>query len=171
MKNLLTCALAASTLALVSQASATTMLVDRGLPVANLNNAAGVNRSNVDWGTESGVTLMGDTFANTSTSFWAISTIRVWTDGLVATPPENLALWGGVNGVGSFSLVSSAYVRTPTTYVGGSGYQASGGSFYDLFQVDFAVNVMLAPGQVFSFFLDGNDPILRTSSWKPPTAC
>jgi hypothetical protein len=33
-----------------------------------------------------------------------------------------------------------------------------GGTFYQLFQIDFAVNILLAPGQTYSFFLDGNDP-------------
>lgn len=61
------------------------LLVDRGLPTANLNNAAGADRANVSWAfteyTSPDYWVVGDTFANTSSQNWAISTIRLWTVG------------------------------------------------------------------------------------------
>jgi hypothetical protein len=135
------------------------MLVDRGLPTANLNNAAGVDRSNVDWGSTTGISLVGDTFMNTSSNTWNISSIRLWTDGVAENPPGQPVpiLWGGVD-AGPISVVASSGALTSTSYLGGQGYQASGGSFYQLFQIDFAVSISLAPGQTYSFFLDGFDP-------------
>src|SRR5512141_1493725 len=75
-----------------------TMLVDRGLPTDNLNNAAGVSRSNVAW-VSGGYTptdywLVGDSFTNTSSGIWSIDSIRLWTVGLTSAA----TLWGGTDG-------------------------------------------------------------------------
>jgi hypothetical protein len=67
------------------------LVVDRGLPQANLNNASGDYRSNIRWSLyESG--FLGDDFAvGTSGEHWVIDTIRVWTvPGVNATDPEHL---------------------------------------------------------------------------------
>jgi hypothetical protein len=157
MKKTILLTVAAVAMLSAQQLRADTMLVNRGLPVSNLNNIAGANRSNVDWGSTSGVSLVGDTFTNTSSLTWSLSTIRLWTDGVLATPPT-AKLWGGIDGTTPFGILANSGSLTPVTYSNGAGYQASGGSFYQLFQVDFAVNLQLAPGQTFSFFLDGNDP-------------
>jgi len=62
-------------------------LFDRGLPTANLNNAAGANRSNVAWGFgyEAGEGnnewFTGDDFtlpANSPGKVWRVTKIRIW---------------------------------------------------------------------------------------------
>ncbi len=148
-------ALAAAAL-FATAAQASTVLVDRGLPDANLNNVAGANRSNVAW-TDGGYVsvndywLIGDTFTNTSGATWQIDSIRMWTVGNTATA----SLWGGKAG-GSVSVVSaSGVVSGPVLYTGGATYQGSGGGLVDMFQVDFAVNITLGAGETFEFYLDG----------------
>jgi hypothetical protein len=138
-------------LAIASAASAgPLMLVDRGLPTANLNNVAGANRSNVAW-VDGGFTsstapyiVFGDTFQNTSSQTWTIDTIRLWTVGTTTTA----VLWGGIAG-STIGVVSDA------TYIGGATYQGSSGSSWTMHQVDFSVNITLAAGQTYSFFFDG----------------
>src|SRR3990170_1503859 len=112
-----------------NQASAA-LLLDRGLPTANLNNAAGASRSNVAWlftGYTSGdYWLVGDTFTNTSAQTWSIDTIRVWS--MKAT--ETASLWGGVDG-STIGVVSGAGVITGATYADSTNYQGSSGAFRD----------------------------------------
>ena len=67
---------AASTVLFATSASAG-LIVDRGLPTANLNNAAGPARSNVAWADSvATVGSMGDTFQLANWSI--IDDIRVW---------------------------------------------------------------------------------------------
>ena len=130
-------------------------LVDRGLPTANLNNAAGADRSNVAWAftlyTPTSYWLVGDNFSNTSAQSWQIDTIRVWTTGQTDTA----VLWGGVEGLG-LTVLSSSYVMTDSTYADASLYQTSSGNYTGIHQIDFAVNIALGAGQTFDFFLDGS---------------
>ncbi len=149
--------LAASLLTAVT-ASATEMLVDRGLPTANLNVPAGDSRSNVAWnfGTQ-GTTyyVAGDSFANTSSESYFVDTIRLWVVG--AFDANSLKLWGGVdNGASSnISTISTGYTTQSVTYANGQTYQGSSGGFLSLTQVDFTVNIALNPGQTYDFYLDG----------------
>lgn len=133
---------------------ASPILVDRGLPTANLNNAAGADRSNVAWvfppSSATDYWLVGDTFTNTSSQNWLIDLIRLWAVG----PATTAVLYGGV-GNSAVNVVSTGAVSGPVTYAGGSTYQGSGGNPVDMFQLDFAVNLALAPGETFNFFLDG----------------
>lgn len=132
------------------------LLIDRGLPTTNLNNAAGANRSNVSWAfapDTSGTWVVGDTFANTSAFNYSIDTIRVWTTG--SYDSGSLTLLGGLNG-GSVGTISTSVVATPVQYTGGLDYQTTTGSMIPLTQLDFAVTgLTLAPGQVYDFFLQG----------------
>jgi hypothetical protein len=67
------------------------LLVDRGLPQANLNNAAGDYRSNVRWSLyDSG--FLGDDFTVGAVGeHWVIDTVRVWTvPGAKEIDPEHL---------------------------------------------------------------------------------
>lgn len=67
------------------------LVVDRGLPEANLNNSAGDYRSNVRWSLyKSG--FVGDDFTmGAAGEKWIIDTIRVWTvPGVNATDAEHL---------------------------------------------------------------------------------
>ena len=131
------------------------LLVDRGLPTANLNDAAGASRANVSWAfsqyTPSDYWLFGDTFQNTSSSTWTINTIRLWSVGDTTSP----YLRGGLDG-STIGIVSSTYSVSGVTYAGGITCQGSSGGFGStMHQIDFAVNITLAPGQVYDFFLDG----------------
>jgi hypothetical protein len=125
------------------------LLVDRGLPTANLNDAAGALRSNVAWvdgGYTAGNYVMeGDTFQNTSAQTWSVNTIRLWTVGTTTTA----VLWGGL------STETPGVVSGPVTYTGGVTYQGSSGTPWLMNQVDFTVNITLLPGQIYDFFLDG----------------
>lgn len=152
MKNTHLSLLAVIAIASASQLSANTMLVDRGLPTDNLNNAAGADRSNVAWAfteyTSGDYWLVGDTFANTSSQSWLIDSIRLWTVGRTDTA----VLRGGIDG-------STIGVISDATYVSAAPdnqYQGSSGSYISMYQVDFSVNLLLAPGQVYNFFLDGS---------------
>lgn len=65
----------------VISASAQTLVVDRGLPTANINNAAGNNRSNVSWGWYGNDYMSADDFTLGSaggTDHWEITSIRTW---------------------------------------------------------------------------------------------
>ncbi len=67
------------------------LVVDRGLPQANLNNVSGDYRSNIRWSLyESG--FLGDDFkVGAQGEQWVIDTIRVWTvPGVNATDPDHL---------------------------------------------------------------------------------
>ena len=131
------------------------MLLDRGLPTANLNDVAGANRSNVAW-TDAPYTsaadywLVGDTITNTSAQAWSIDTIRVWTIGTTTTA----SLWGGLDSA-AMSVVSAAGVVSGALYADASTYQGSSGAMLQMHQVDFAVNLVLQAGETLDFFLDG----------------
>jgi PEP-CTERM motif len=151
MKKQIVCFMVAGLLlAGIGQASAA-LLVDRGLPTANLNNAAGVNRSNVAWAftayTSPDYWMVGDTFTNTSSDAWAISSIRLWTVGQTDTT----VLRGGLAG-GTIGIISDATYADPSS----SLYQGSSGSMIAMHQIDFAVNITLGVGQTYDFFLDGS---------------
>ena len=143
-------AICATLLAAVVPARAS-LLFDRGLPTSNLNNAAGADRSNVAWAfteyTSANYWLVGDTFANTSTETWQISSIRLWTVGQTDTA----ILRGGLEG-STIGIITDATYADPSS----SLYQGSSGSYVQMHQIDFAVNLTLAPGQVYDFFLDGS---------------
>jgi len=132
-------------------ALASAILLDRGLPTSNLNNAAGSNRSNVAWAfasfTSTNYWMVGDTFTNTSTQNWVIDTVRMWTVGNT----DSAILRGGVSG-------QSVGVISATTYGDAftSSYQGSSGSMVNMYQVDFAVNIVLGAGDSYDFFLDGS---------------
>lgn len=148
--------LGALALATAQQLSAI-MLVDRGLPTKNLNDAAGDDRSNINWWSATGVSLVGDSFANTSSHMWYINSIRLWTDGELDTPPKPI-LWGGVD-AGPIGVVAPSGELTATSYENEKEKQYEvDGFLFQLFQIDFDVNISLAPGQTYRFFIDGTDP-------------
>lgn len=153
MKNTILGLLALGLLAGPLTANAT-MLVDRGLPTDNLNNAAGVSRSNVAW-VSGGYTptdywLVGDTFTNTSSGIWSINSIRLWTVGLTSA----VTLWGGTDG-STIGVIAGSGVISNATYAGSIMYQDIGGSSIAMHQIDFSVGITLAPGETYAFFLDG----------------
>lgn len=148
--KLIQTALIAAVLAIGAVGAQADTLVDRGLPSDNINNSAGANRSNVSWAftqyTPSDYYMVGDTFTNTSSTAWNITTLRLWTVGSTDTA----TLWGaGANG--TLGVISNA------TYADGiTSYQGQTGALSDIHQVDFSVNIILAAGETYSFFLDGS---------------
>jgi hypothetical protein len=137
------------------------MLFDRGLPTANLNNAAGGNRSNVAWATtnpSSGVTwLMGDDFTIAGDGNYDVDTVRVWIVDSKSTPYSGaqMSLWGGTTG-GSMSLLSTNYNYSQVTYEGGAIYQGSSTSMITIWQVDFDVDWYVKGDELQSFYIGGN---------------
>jgi hypothetical protein len=145
--------------ALNTAALASAVLIDRGLPTVNLNNAAGANRSNVAWvdsgqspvATPNDYWMYGDSFTNTGSQVWYISNIRVWTVRATTTA----TLWGGIDGSAITVAAATGAISSPVTYADSSTYQRGNGDLVDIFAVDFAVNIVLAAGQTYDFFLDG----------------
>jgi len=133
--------------------AAQTLVFDRGLPTANLNNAAGANQSNVEWADVETLPetpwLPGDDFTLPGTGPYVVSTIRVW-----STDNTGLSLRGGVAG-GTIGVISSTYTATAVTYTNSESYQTSGGAFLTLYQIDFSVNISLNGGVTYQYFLDG----------------
>ena len=143
------------TIGLMGNMAFANLLVDRGLPTANLNNDAGDNRANVAWAfteyTPQDYWLVGDTFVNNSSHTWSINKIRLWTTG----PTDTAVLRGGIDG-STIGIVSSTYSMTAATYAGGSSYETgTPGTFRDINQIDFTVDILLGAGQTYDFFLDG----------------
>jgi hypothetical protein len=139
-------------------------LVDRGLPTANLNNAAGANRANVAWADQEPTStpaeywLPGDSFAIGGPGSYQVNSMRMWVVGPSSAPPPSsggFVLYGGVLGSSSYNPISSSYTLTPVTYSGGSSYQGSSGSFIPLYQLDFDVNEILQGSDTYQFFLNG----------------
>lgn len=139
-------------MASASLASASPLLVDRGLPTANLNNAAGASRSNVAWSfteyTSTNYWLVGDTFQNTNSHTWNIDRITIWTVGRTDTA----ILRGGIAG-GTVGVVTAA---TYPVAAPGNTYQTPSGTYLDMYRVDFEVSIILNPGETYQFFLDGS---------------
>lgn len=149
-------ALASGALALLAalgaaSAHADPILLDRGLPTANLNNAAGVNRSNVSWAfseyTSTDYWMVGDTITNSSAATWHITSIRLWTVGTTNSAVLRGGLAGDAIGVVSGTTYGDAF---------NSIYQGTSGSMINMFQVDFSVDILLSAGATYQFFLDGS---------------
>jgi len=100
---------------IVSATAQSVMIVDRGLPTANLNGPSYETRSNIALGTPVKYGFFGDDFTvpqPTASGTWRIDTIRLWFVGGPATNDTdlandsylgdqslgNLSLWVGTNG-------------------------------------------------------------------------
>jgi PEP-CTERM motif len=146
--------------ALSSSARADALIFDRGLPTANLNNAAGANRSNVAWadGGDAAV-AMGDNFSLVGANYLA-NDIRVWVIDS-QTPSNTFSLLLGTDlGAGTVvSQVATSTSVTATTYANGATYQGSSGNYINLYQVDFSnLNLTLRAG-TYAFGVSGpTDP-------------
>jgi len=144
-------------------ATADVLVVDRGLPTANLNNAAGSNRSNVAWADLPAADFYGDTFTlpTSAGAIYSIGDIRTWVVVPAATTAAQLALeyptitlftGSGTN----LTATATAPTVTAVTYGNGSGYQGSGGSFYSIYQLDFGgLNIVAKAGSTVSFGVEG----------------
>lgn len=189
-KSALMTVLIAGSAGLISHASASSLVIDRGLPDANLNNAAGGDRSNVAWGFN-GDYLSGDDFTLGSTGdpsrpSWRIDKLSLWVVAGSADPAATLgdtfssiSLFLGPDN-GSIDQAKTATLTGNSTnnadvsvskvaYPGTSlDYQGSGGGFLNIFQVDFTNLGTFSPGELL-FSLggdpqDGANPFLHASN-------
>lgn len=142
---------------LLSSAFADTLVFDRGLPTANLNDGAGANRSNISWGIPGNQEFTGDTFTlagSQGVSKYVINTLRIWTaEGSnlnfdFSSLYTSLRLYGGPAGstlsmlesgdfTGGAALNNPNIVITPVVYANGTGYEGAAGALYQPWQVDF----------------------------------
>jgi hypothetical protein len=146
-------------LCLLAQSGFAAILVDRGLPTANLNNDAGVDRSNVAWADTDPALMMGDDFTLPwGFPLYHIDMIRVWVVGNGTTSFGDL--FNSVSlylrpSVGDFSLASSTPTVTPVTYVGGANYQGYSGNYSNIYQLDYPVDIT-AGSITFDFAIVGD---------------
>ena len=146
---------------------ASTLVVDRGLPDTNLNNAAGGDRSNVAWAFN-GAFQTGDTFTLPSTGdssrpSWSVDRLTSWffvsglgdptdpnADPQLSPSINDISLFlGPDNGAGSsIDRVANSTISgnaanaanvdiSKVTYAGGENYQVPNDNFIQLWQVDF----------------------------------
>jgi hypothetical protein len=138
-------------LALPVFAAEPALIVDRGLPQANLNNASGDYRSNVRWSSYDGGFVGDDFTVGVSGEQWVIDTIRVWTvPGVAEIDPEHLGdfyrdvrlYFGGPDdGVSPIvtGLLSSGSNQTSNPNILISDATAAGAVPYDNFGTDMRV--------------------------------
>jgi hypothetical protein len=148
------------------QAAHADLIFDRGLPTANLNNAANPNRSNISllsgpYADSNPPTyqVWGDDCMISGSGTYHVDTLRVWLNN-GSTTPTNLKLWGGKAG-DSLSLVSTDFSASIVTYQDGQKYErflGPSGIFIDMWQINFTINHDMEAGQKYLFFVDG--PIL-----------
>jgi hypothetical protein len=137
--------------------------VDRGLPTANLNDAAGSDRSNVAWAqvNDSGdqTYVTGDTFSIGSTGQqWVVTGIRTWNIGHLGTPFSSefsdVTLYFGTGAIAP--VTGATFTPTAVTYSDGSNYQAGGGAYRQIWQDDFTnLDLAVNGGETYYFAVDG----------------
>ena len=128
MKKILVFLMMAALLTVSGGIASADLLFDRGLPTANLNNAAGADRSNVAWGfgyDPDGRWLAGDDFMIGGAGDYLVDTITIWT-----TTATDTSVWFGEEGGDFINYTPTA--TTLTTYSDGSDYQGSSGNFLSL---------------------------------------
>ena len=101
----------------------TPIVINRPLPTANLNNVAGVNRSNVAWAEDPNPPdFDGDDFTMPAGSSWTINKITVWAvaGSMTANPNidlsslfSSISLYGGVAPVASWGTHGTTYTNSP----------------------------------------------------------
>jgi hypothetical protein len=150
------------------------LVVDRGLPQANLNNASGPVRSNVRWGNHDHGFLGDDFTIGGPGEHWVIDSIRTWTvPGTAEFHYPHLAdFYQDVRlhfGAGSLMPIASAELTagsedTSNPDVRISDASASGAQLYDDFgtmltvwQIDFTnLHLAVAGGVKYRFGVWGN---------------
>jgi len=140
-------------------AAAAELVFDRGLPTANLNNAAGASRSNVAWAdTVASTVSIGDNFVLSGAPSYTLTDIRIGVIGGPDSPAANaFNLWLGAD-TGVTTTVALAAASTSvisTTYAGGALYQSTSGALLKIYQVDFGgLNLNLGSG-TYAFGVSG----------------
>lgn len=160
-----------------SQASAS-LVVDRGLPNANLNLAAGANRSNAAWGFNQNQFFTGDDFILPGGDQWRITSLRVWIPAGAFNDPafqlgdrfSDVALFGGPS-IGGVSLLQSGAFSpnanatdNPNIVISQvlynhlveTTYQTTSGLLANLWQVEFTnLDWLVNAGQSLKFGVHG----------------
>jgi hypothetical protein len=160
------------------------IVVDRGLPTSNLNDAAGANRSNVTWGYDNEF-FSGDNFS-LAAGLWRIDSLRIWTvDGTPGVSTFHLgqdyssvALYGGLatDGVSllkSGTLSSSANTSgnpditiAPVQYIADLDYQTTSTQVTQIWQIDFNnLNWLVSGGTLLKFGVLGTALDPNNNSW------
>jgi hypothetical protein len=176
MRKLSACAATAAFLMLCAgSVSAQSVLVcNRGLPTANLNNAAGSSRSNVAWsfgndwitGDDCPIGAAGETWVVTNLTGWSVTgtpgnsalgdrfksvALYLGTATSPLTPVSTGNLTANTN-TDSNSSITHAAVK----YADGSDYQGSSGSYIQMWQTDFNnLGYVVAGGTKLRFSADG----------------
>jgi hypothetical protein len=150
--------------------------VDRGLPIVNLNNAGGANRSNVAWSNGNDF-VTGDSFTlGRPGQKWVVTKIRSWNIGHMsvafgsefnadalyfstraATPGAIAVVEHGTVPVGSSRDTNRNIRHTKVTYSGGANYESqTPGSYRQIWQNDFTnLHLPVKGGQTYYFAVDG----------------
>lgn len=149
MKKFLLFLLVIVCISIWSGMASATLILDRGLPTANLNSDAGSNRSNVAWADSDYIS--GDDFTLSGSGKYHVDTISVW---ITASDYSGLSLLLGEDA--SSLTTYSNYSVTSVTYSDGTTYQGSSKNYYDLYQIDFTIDANLMAGTEYFFFLDGS---------------
>ncbi|HEY0184583.1 MAG TPA: PEP-CTERM sorting domain-containing protein [Rhodopila sp.] len=173
IRNFIVGCLALPLLVSPAVAGASTLVVDRGLPTTNLNNAAGLSRSNAAWDDDDANSFYGDSFtlSGAAGTIYDIDTIRTWVVSTATSLGDlfsSVSLFTGIGGslsetaTGNFAgagsnATSNANISiSSATYVGGVSYQSVGGSPRNMFEVDFTgLDIQAAAGTTISFGVDG----------------
>jgi len=152
------------------------LIVDRGLPDENLNNAAGGDRSNVAWAFNDGF-LSGNDFTlgalNPNAGKWRIDQIRVWTIGGESALGDRFSLLKLFMGADGSTVPEAASANlTPesnstdntnvevnkVSYADETVYQGSGGGLLNIWQLDFFNLGLFDPGlHLFALGGEGAD--------------
>src|ERR1035441_8274660 len=135
------------------------IIFERALPTANLNDAAGANRSNIAWAPGDSTYILGDDFTLASDS--VVNSLSVWeisNNGIPTTEFGSLSLYAGADP--HLSLISSIY---SSSLVSGYQYQGSSGAFYDVYKITFSGLNWSVPGGVLYDFGIGATPGTQSS--------
>jgi hypothetical protein len=153
------------------------------LPILNLNNAAGANRSNIApvQGSFTGASncpgtcpyILGDDFRladaglsgqyNVNTlSVWEVGNVQVAgaTDSTPTTLPSgefsSITLLGGVE-PNDLTVLSSSYTATRVFYAGGLNYQSpNSGNYFPIYRLDFTgLSWIISSNVIYDFAING----------------
>lgn len=169
-----------------AMAAGPALVVDRGLPQANLNNSAGDYRSNVRWSLYSSGFVGDDFTLGGAGEKWVIDTIRVWTvPGVNATDAEHLGdfyqdvrlYFGAATGdltpiiagqftAGADSSSNPNIVISDVTAAGGTQYDDFGTDMR-IWQIDFThLNLKVDGGATYRFGAFGQGRAVPDQSGK-----
>lgn len=155
-------------LATVSISSAGPIIFQRALPTTNLNNAAGVNRSNAGpiQGSFGGTPFtLGDDFILPGTGSIVIDSISVFmiTNTLAGTPSSEFSqirLFGGADNFpvpSPLTQLSQTYTATKVQYNGATDFQSlSSSTLFSIYQLTFAgLGWTVQKNQYYDFAVNG----------------